>query len=79
MRLSSAHKALIKRAAAIRGQPVSAFAVSALLERAEEVVARHDTTTLSSSDFARFLSILDDDRPNARLRAAVRRQRSRRG
>jgi uncharacterized protein (DUF1778 family) len=77
VRLSTRHKALIEEAAALAGQPVSAFAVTTLVARAEQVVEQHMTTVLSARNRAAFAAMLDDARPNAALRRAARRFKAR--
>ncbi len=52
-------KALVDHAAALSGQSATAFAVATLAERAREVVARHEVTTLSARDVQRFLALLE--------------------
>lgn len=45
----------------------------------KEIVAEHETLTLTPRDWEAFLAALNDaDRPRPRLEAAVRRYRSRR-
>jgi len=73
MRLLPAHKQLIERAAAVTGQQVTAFAISAMVERAEQVLAQHQVTRLSAADSAAFLRILDRSAPNPGLMKAVRK------
>ena len=67
MRLSADHKELIERAAALTGQPLSRFAVATLVEHAQEVITRHEQTSLSQRDWSAFLHILDETEPNAAL------------
>jgi len=48
-------------------------------DRAKEVVAEHETLTLTLRDWEAFLAALDDtERPRPRLEAAARRYQSRR-
>ena len=76
MRLTPEHKELLERAAEASGQPLTAFALAILIERAHEVLDRHSRTVLSRRDFEAFLKIIDDDRePSARLKQAVKRYR----
>ena len=80
MRLSSEQKALLERAAAITGQPLTGFALSHLLERAQEIMDRYQKTVLARRDRERFLSILESDaQPPPALITALRRQKNRRG
>ncbi|MBI2895463.1 MAG: DUF1778 domain-containing protein [Deltaproteobacteria bacterium] len=73
VRLSPDHKELIEDAAALAGQPTSAFAVSTLVERARQIVSDRETTVLSARDKRRFLEILDEQKPSERLRRAAQR------
>jgi uncharacterized protein (DUF1778 family) len=72
MRMSTEHKRLLEQAAAIRGQTLSSFALSRLLEDAEAIVRAHRTTALSLRDQHTLLEILGDrPEPSAALRTAV--------
>jgi uncharacterized protein (DUF1778 family) len=74
MRLSPEHKELLEQAAAASGQDLTAFAPEACLERAGNVLHRHQVTTLTRRDMKAFLKLLDKPpAPNAALRAAFRR------
>ncbi len=76
VRLTPEHKDLIERAAAATGQAISAFAVSNLVERAREVLSRHEQTVLSARDWRRFVEVLErEEEPTPALRRAVRRRR----
>jgi uncharacterized protein (DUF1778 family) len=79
-RLNPKIKARVARAAAITGQGLTDFAVSTLSEKADQILARHDTILLTGDEYDFFLKALDDDRqPSKRSRAAAKRyQRSRR-
>jgi uncharacterized protein (DUF1778 family) len=79
LRVSSDLKTLLSRAASYAGMSLSSFLVSSAADRAKEVVAEHETLTLSPRDWDAFLSALDDaDRPRPQLEAAARRYQSRR-
>ena len=79
LRVSSDLKTLLSRAASYCGMSLSGFLVSTAADRAKEVVAEHETLTLSPRDWEAFLTALDDvDRPRPRLAAAARRYQSRR-
>lgn len=79
LRISPDLKALLSRAASYSGMSLSSFLVSIAADRAKEVVAEHESLTLSSRDWEAFLAALDEaDRPRPRLEAAARRYRSRR-
>ena len=75
-RLDPKIKARVARAAAITGQGLTDFAVSTLSEKADQILARHDTILLTSDEYSFFLNALDDDRkPSKRARAAAKRYR----
>lgn len=79
LRVSADLKTLLSRAASYCGMSLSSFLVSIAADRAKEVVAEHETLTLTSRDWDAFLAALDDaDRPRPRLAAAFRRFQSRR-
>jgi uncharacterized protein (DUF1778 family) len=73
-RLDSEAKRVIEQAAALSGQTVKQFAVSTLVQSAEEVLERRRTIHLSNRDRDLFLALLDaDDEPNQTLRDAAER------
>jgi uncharacterized protein (DUF1778 family) len=73
-RLDAKIKARVARAAAITGQGLTDFAVSTLSEKADQILARHDTVLLTSDEYSFFLNALDEDRkPSKRSRAAAKR------
>jgi uncharacterized protein (DUF1778 family) len=78
LRVSTGLKTLLSRAASYSGMSLSSFLVSIAADRAKEVVAEHETLTLTPRDWEAFLTALDDDRPRPELEAAVRRYRKRR-
>lgn len=79
-RLQSEHKELIERAASVCGQTLTQFATAALLRAAHESIQQASLTELSTRDRDVFLDMLDSSaEPNAALRKAVKRYRSRRG
>lgn len=74
MRLRREQKELLEQAAAVSGQDLTSFALGILLERATEVLARHQVTTLTRRDMRQFLKLLDHPpAPTAALKAAFRR------
>lgn len=74
LRLTPDQKDLLRRAAALSGQPVTGFAVSALVERAQDMIDRFQRTVLSRRDGERFLDILASDTVRApALKVALRR------
>jgi uncharacterized protein (DUF1778 family) len=79
LRVSAELKTLLSRAASYRGMTLSSFLVSIAADRAKEVVAEHETLTLTPRDWEAFLAALDDaDRPRPRLKSAARRYQGRR-
>ncbi|MGA9768472.1 MAG: DUF1778 domain-containing protein [Blastocatellia bacterium] len=78
-RLNRQVKEVIEQAAAVSGQSVSDFAVSALYRTAKEVLEREQTTCLSNRDRDIFLAMLDSDaKPNESLKRAAKKYKSRR-
>jgi uncharacterized protein (DUF1778 family) len=74
LRLNSADKARITRAADLRGVPVSAFVRDAVLREAENVMAAELTLTLSLTESRRFVKAFDAPfRPNTKLKKALAR------
>lgn len=74
LRVSADLKTLLSRAASYCGMSLSGFLVSIVADRAKEVVAKHETLTLTPSDWEAFLSALDQaERPRPRLEEAARR------
>jgi uncharacterized protein (DUF1778 family) len=58
---------------------LSSFLVSTAADRAKEVVAEHETLTLTPRDWEAFLAAVDNaDRPRPRLKTAARRYLSKR-
>jgi uncharacterized protein (DUF1778 family) len=79
LRVSADLKTLLSRAASYCGMSLSSFLVSIAADRAKEVVAEHETLTLTPRDWDAFITALDNaDRPRPRLEAAARRYWSRR-
>jgi uncharacterized protein (DUF1778 family) len=75
-RLSADAKAVIQRAAEIRGRSLSDFVVSSALEAAEETIREHDIIVLSARDSVTFAeALLNPTGPNAALREAFRLHR----
>ena len=74
MRLSRDQKSLIQDAAALSGQDVTSFAVSTLLERAQQVIETKNRITLGHRSMKSLIRLLESDRePTPALRAAVKR------
>ncbi|GMA36011.1 DUF1778 domain-containing protein [Demequina litorisediminis] len=59
VRVSSADKEFIRRAAEASGQDLSTFVLQHAKEAAEEVLAERWTFTLSDEDYAEFMASLD--------------------
>lgn len=72
-RLSSDAKAVIKRAADIRGRSLSEFVVSSALDAAEATIREHEVIVLSARDSLMFVeAILNPKGPNEALLEAAR-------
>ena len=78
-RLSKANKALLKKAADLSGQPISQFLVVSAIARAQVVIEEHTQTRLSAEAGKKFLSLIENDRPNAALLKAATRYRAKHG
>jgi uncharacterized protein (DUF1778 family) len=74
-RLPANLKEVIETAAAHRGQSVSDYAVSTLVQCARGIIQEHDVTVLSDRDRDIFLALLDDAdaTPNEALKKAAER------
>lgn len=72
VRLSDDHKAQMERAAAMTGQTLNSFVVSASIKQADEIVEKEEIRRLTNRDRDIFLALLDaDDEPNEALKAAA--------
>jgi uncharacterized protein (DUF1778 family) len=60
VRLSTAIKERISRAAALTGRDLTEFAVAALNEKADEVIDRHENVLMDSDEYKFFLEALDE-------------------
>lgn len=78
-RLTSAERKRIEQAAALTGEPVSAFVVLAALDRAEVVVTELAATVLPVNYFDRLVAALDapDHAPGLARAARGARERKR--
>jgi uncharacterized protein (DUF1778 family) len=76
--LPSESKQAIEDAAALAGQTVSEFAISALTQRVRSLIQDQSNTVLSKRDRDVFMKLLDrtDAKPNKALVAAARRYTS---
>ena len=59
LRMTRPQKRLVERAAQVRGSSVSDFSVSAVVERAERVLAEQTDLVLPESDWQAFCEALD--------------------
>ena len=76
LRLDRKIKARVARAPAITGQGITDFAVSALSEKADQILARHERILLTSVEYSFFVNALAEDRkPSKRSRVAAKRYR----
>ncbi len=74
IQISADQKSLIEEAAALSGQPITSFTVSAAVEAARRVVEGRATIHLSAKDWDRFLYLLDHPpEPNDQLKRAATR------
>ena len=76
VRLNCRVNARIKRqaeeAASLLGQSITDFTESALAERAQSVLERHERIALSERDFARFAALIENPPPpTSELREAM--------
>lgn len=80
-RLPADLKATVEEAAALAGQTISDFAITALTNSARQVIAEHDQTLLNNRQRDAFIALLDQKnaRPNKALAAAARRYKKQQG
>ncbi|MGB6534623.1 MAG: DUF1778 domain-containing protein [Xanthobacteraceae bacterium] len=75
IRASGEAKAILNRAAALRGQKLSEFMLESARRQAEETLLDQRTFFLDEAAHARFLAFLDaPPRPGAKARARFRRK-----
>ncbi len=77
-RVAPRDRARIDRAAALEGQSVSAFMVSAAAEKADQVIAARTTTVVPTDYFDRVIAAIDRADRAPRLARAVKLARERR-
>ena len=78
-RVSPDVKEMIRKAASLCGLTETSFAVSALAEKARQVIQDQTVTKLSGRDWEKLNALLQSDaEPSARLRAAAQRFRKKR-
>lgn len=79
-RIPANQKALLQRAAAIRGSSLTDFVLSAARDVAEQTIREHEVITLSERDSRAFIEALLHPEPaNDTLRAAAERYKARMG
>lgn len=72
IRISTANKARISRAAAMQGMDMTQFVTQSALREADAVIERYERIEVSERAFARILELLDNPpEPNAKLKAAI--------
>lgn len=78
LRVTAQVKRLIEQAAALSGQSVTAFVLSATQTSARNVIRDSEVIRMSARDRQHFLASLDRDdlKPNAALRRAAARHRA---
>jgi len=77
-RVAPRDRARIDRAAALEGQSVSAFMVTAAAEKADEVLAARTSTAIPADYFDRLLGAIDQADHAPRLARAAKLARERR-
>lgn len=77
-RLPTEIKERIENAALVSGVTVTDFAITALAERSEEVLEKHQMRKLSDRDRNIFLNLIENPpKPNDKLKKAVKEYRKR--
>jgi uncharacterized protein (DUF1778 family) len=77
-RIPSEQRRRIERAAALKGTSISDFVISTLDDAAKRTIQEHESWTLSARDSEAFMkALLNPAPPSPRLRAAIRRYKSR--
>ena len=75
LRASAETKAVLNRAAALRGQTLSEFMLESARRQAEETILDQRTFFLDDKNHARFLALLDSPvKPSAEVRARYDRK-----
>jgi uncharacterized protein (DUF1778 family) len=75
IRASAEAKAILNRAAALRGQKLSEFMLESARREAEETILDQRTFFLDDEAHARFLALLDSaPAPSAKVRTRLRRK-----
>lgn len=72
MRITEAHKAMLERAATVRGQTLTEFVLQAALPAAQQTITEQLFFSVSAETFRAFTDRLDEPaRDNPRLRAQM--------
>ncbi|GIK97823.1 MAG: hypothetical protein BroJett029_20320 [Alphaproteobacteria bacterium] len=75
IRASAETKAVLNRAAALRGQKLSEFMLESARRQAEETILEQRTFFLDDEAHARFLALLDSpSKPSAEVRGRFKRK-----
>lgn len=75
-RVSRQQKAVLERAAELRGQSLTDFVIEAAQAAAEKVIQSHEIIVLTEKDRKVFFAALRrPPKPNAKLKAAAKRHR----
>jgi uncharacterized protein (DUF1778 family) len=75
IRASAEAKAMLNRAAALRGQKLSEFMLDSARRQAEETILDQRAFFLDDDAHSRFLALLDSPlKPSARVRAKLKRK-----
>ena len=75
IRTSAEAKAILNRAAALRGQKLSEFMLESARRQAEETILDQRTFFLDDDAYARFVALLDaPPKPSAKVRARFTRK-----
>jgi uncharacterized protein (DUF1778 family) len=74
MRATHEQKQLIERAATLRGESITSFMLSHLIQVSQNVIQEHYTTELSLQDWEMFTDLLNSPKPaNEALKNAAKR------
>ncbi|MGC4106737.1 MAG: DUF1778 domain-containing protein [Thermomicrobiales bacterium] len=72
LRMTTAHKARIARAAAIMNTDLTQFVTQSALREADAIIEQAESLAVSERDFTRILDLLEQPpTPNAKLKSAI--------
>jgi uncharacterized protein (DUF1778 family) len=72
VRMPPQTRELVERAADLQGMSLTQFTESAMIEKANTVIAQHEKTVLTRRDQERFLALMEEDnKPNDALAQAI--------